>query len=164
MIKRVFFILQCLLLSYPLFFFEELSAQEEGSRLRNPFLTSEEEMRVLGIKPEKEREKTIIPLEKLNLSGIMSGDKKIAIINSEFYTEGDTVGNFTIKEIRPLSVILATDRNEYELELKDVLAIKKQPRDDSPEEINKSDQKEDKTGKEDWTDDIIRKLFGTEDE
>jgi hypothetical protein len=162
MIKRALLIILILLLLYPLCFFKDLSAQEDGLRLRNPFLTSEEEMRVLGIRPEKE--KTIIPLEKLNLSGIMSGDKKIAIINSEFYTEGDSVGNFTVKEIRPLSVILATDRNEYELKLKDVLTIKKQPRDDHQEKFDQVDQKEDKTGKEDWTDDIIRKLFGAQDD
>ncbi|MDP8217006.1 MAG: hypothetical protein P9L98_06835 [Candidatus Kaelpia imicola] len=114
-------------------------------------------MKILGIKPTKAKGRKIIPLEKLNLSGIIYGEKKIAIINSEFYNEGDLIGNFTIKKIEPLSVILNTERREYELKLKHVLAAVKEPKEDLEKETVK--EKED-VSREEWSDDIIEQLLG----
>ena len=155
MIKNIFFVLISLLLLYS---FKETCAEEKEPRLRNPFLTPEEEMKVLGIKPTQEKGRTIIPLEKLNLSGIMYGKIKIVIINSEFYSEGDLVGNFTVKKIKPLSVILNTERREYELKLKHVLATKEKPKDGSRE--GEATEREDEISREEWSDDIIEKLLG----
>ena len=154
MIRNVFFVLIFLLLLYS---FKEAYAEEKEIRLRNPFLTSEEEMKVLGIKPTKEKELNIIPLEKLNLSGIIYGEKKIAIINSEFYNEGNLIGSFTIKKINPSSVILNTERREYELNLKHVLATAEE----SNQEMGEEEAKEQETiSRKEWTDGIIEQLLG----
>lgn len=153
MIKNTFFVLIFLLLLYS---FKEVHSQEKEPRLRNPFLTSEEEMKILGIKPTQEKGQKIIPLEKLNLSGIIYGEKKLAIINSEFYSEGDLVGNFTVKKIGPLSVTLNTERREYELKLRHVLAVAKEPKEDMEEEA----KEEEEVSRQEWTDGIIEQLLG----
>ncbi|MDP8253540.1 MAG: hypothetical protein P9X27_03970 [Candidatus Kaelpia aquatica] len=113
-------------------------------------------MKILGIKPTQEKGQKIIPLEKLNLSGIIYGEKKLAIINSEFYSEGDLVGNFTVKKIGPLSVTLNTERREYELKLRHVLAVAKEPKEDMEEEA----KEEEEVSRQEWTDGIIEQLLG----
>lgn len=89
----------------------------------NPFLTPEEEMKELGIKPPVEKKVELASLKKLKLTGIIYGQEKIAIINSGFYKEGDEIAGFKIKEIKPLSVIIAWDHQEEELKLEHVLAV-----------------------------------------
>ena len=151
----VFFVLIILSMVYP---FKEAFSQEKAPYLRNPFLTPEEEMKERGIKPSKTKTRENIPLQKLNLSGIIYGEKKIAIINSEFYTEGDTISNFTIKEIKLLSVILKTDVREMELKLKHVLAASKTAAKEE-EETKETELKASQETKE-WTDEAVKKLLG----
>lgn len=106
-----------------IFCVNEATSEEKPQAIRNPFLTPEEEMRELGIKPMRKEE--VIPFTGLELTGIfyrVEGER-FAIINSEFYKEGDTIGDFTIKEIKPLSIIVVTDSKERELKLKHILAI-----------------------------------------
>ncbi len=97
--------------------------QTKSPRFINPFLTPEEEMKELGIKPPKEKKVEIQSLKKLKLTGIIYGEEKVAIINSGFYKEGDEIEGFKIKEIKPLSVILIWDSQEAELKLVHVLAV-----------------------------------------
>lgn len=95
----------------------------KSPRFINPFLTPEEEMKELGIKPPEEKKIETRSLKKLKLTGIIYGEEKVAIINSGFYKEGDEIEGFKIKEIKPLSVILTWDSQEAELKLVHVLAV-----------------------------------------
>lgn len=116
--KKIFLFIFLLLSSWP----SLLLSQEKLPELKNPFLTPEEEMKELGIKsPAKFKE--VIPLKELKLTGIIYGEQKFAIINSNFYTEGDSIGNFVIKEIKPLSIVLVGEEKEVELKLKHILAV-----------------------------------------
>jgi type II secretory pathway component PulC len=106
-----------------LFLFSSFSSfgQKVKSIPQNPFLTTEEEMREKGIKPIRKKKK--VELSGLKLTGIFySPEKKIAIINSEFYTEGDEIGNFKIEKIEHERIILSDGRREEELRLRNVLA------------------------------------------
>ncbi|MDP8234308.1 MAG: hypothetical protein P9M06_05865 [Candidatus Saelkia tenebricola] len=159
--KKSFFIFFVLIILLILYSFKEAFSQEKASYLRNPFLTQKEEMKELGIKPTEKKTKENIPLQKLNLSAIVYGEKKVAIINSEFYIEGDIVGNFTIKEIKPLSIILKTDLKEMELKLKHVLAVQK------PEVVKEESgvtetitASEELQATEEWTEGMIEQLLG----
>ncbi|MDD5613574.1 MAG: hypothetical protein PHQ54_00695 [Candidatus Omnitrophica bacterium] len=156
--KNIFFILLLLLIVYS---FRESYAQEKERGLRNPFLTLEEEMKILGISPDKSKERTVVPLERLSLSGIIYGDKKIAIINSEFYNEGDTIGDFTVEKIKPLSVVLKTERREYELKLKHVLAVSEtKDVQESYDLIQAPLVKEKEPAQEGWAESVIEQLLG----
>ena len=95
----------------------------KSPRFINPFLTPEEEMKELGIKPPKEKKIEIQSLKKLKLTGIIYGEEKVAIINSGFYKEGDEIEGLKIKEIKPLSVVLTWDSQEAELKLVHVLDV-----------------------------------------
>ncbi len=114
-------IILVLVIMFPLLLFS--NDQTKSPRFINPFLTPEEEMKELGIKPPKEKKIEIQSLKKLKLTGIIYGEEKVAIINSGFYKEGDEVEGFKIKEIKPLSVILTWDGQEAELKLVHVLAV-----------------------------------------
>lgn len=64
-------------------------------------------------------------LNSLSLSGILNNE--IAIINHQFYREGDIVKVFKIKKINENSVILYANGKEYELILnveKDIKEVK----------------------------------------
>jgi len=97
--------------------------QAKSPKFINPFLTPEEEMKELGIKPPAEKKLEMDSLKRLKLTGIIYGEDKIAIINSGFYKEGDKIDSFKIKEIKPLSVVLTWDNQEVELKLVHVLAV-----------------------------------------
>jgi hypothetical protein len=99
------------------------NGKTSSPKFMNPFLTPEEEMKELGIKPPVEKKVELVSLKKLRLTGIIYGEEKIAIINSGFYKEGDEIAGFKIKEIKPLSVILSWDSQEAELKLVHVLAV-----------------------------------------
>jgi len=137
--------------------FKKAFSQEKAPYFKNPFLTPTEEMKARGIKPSGRKARESIPLQKLNLSGIIYGKKKIAIINSEFYTEGDTISDFTIKEIKPLSVVLKTDYKEMELKLKHVLAVSKPA---AKKEETKETASEAPQGTKEWTDEDVKKMLG----
>jgi len=155
--KNIFFVLLSLLIVYSFSSY----AQERERGLRNPFLTLEEEMKILGISPDKSKERTVVPLERLSLSGIIYGERKIAIINSEFYGEGDTIGDFTIDKIKPLSVVLKTERREYELKLKHVLAVSEtKDVQTSSDLIQAPSAKEKEPARERWAESVIEQLLG----
>lgn len=93
-------------------------------------------MEELGITPPPEKVKEIPTPEELKLTGILYGERKIAIINSRFYTEGDKIGALEIKEIKPLSVILVANGKEFELKLKHVLAVSEKEEEHQEERNN----------------------------
>ncbi len=139
-------------------------AQEKSFRVRNPFLTPEEEMNELGIKIPKKKGMEMLSLKNLQLTAIIYGEKKIAIINSEFYVKGDSIANFTVKEIKPLSVVLDFDKREFELKLPHILAVKESKsgvdQTKTPEVEAESRTKKVDSDAEAWREGVIEKLLG----
>lgn len=124
-------------------------AQKRGKFFNNPFLTSEEEMRERGIKP-LQKIKLKIELSQLKLTGIFfSEEKKFAIINSNFYTEGDEIGNYRIERIERERIILSDGERKEELKLKHVLEVseKEQELQEEKEEQAKEELAEEKEEK-----------------
>ncbi len=84
------------------------------SKIRNPFKRPSIIMLTLqsnGKPAEKDNVKAL--LNSLNLSGILND--KIAVINHQFYRQGDKVKIFLIKKITHNNVILTANGKDYEL-------------------------------------------------
>ena len=82
-------------------------------RIRNPF----KKPAVIAVSQDKKvptgKDNVKILLNTLKLSGILNG--KIAIINHQFYREGDKVSIFTVENISENKVVLFSSGKKYEL-------------------------------------------------
>ncbi len=84
------------------------------SKIRNPFKRPSIIMLTLqsnGKPSDKDNVKAL--LNSLSLSGILNNE--IAVINHQFYRQGDKIKIFTIKKITDNNVILTANDKEYEL-------------------------------------------------
>lgn len=66
----------------------------------------------------EQRAATLKAAQALNLQFIVTGKKKSCLINNVKYTEGQTVGEFTIESISPNSVVVRKDDQRFELKMK----------------------------------------------
>lgn len=89
-------------------------AEQEVAKMRNPFLTEEEEN-------AQKQTGTTIPIAYLTLSAVLySPNASRAIVNGQILTVGDSIDNKEVVRIDPESVILKDAQGQYILRLKNV--------------------------------------------
>ena len=83
-------------------------------KMRNPFKKPATIIfNTISKKGSKKKDNIQTLLNTYVLSGILNN--KIAIINHQFYREGEKIDIFTVKKVLPNSVILSAKGKDYEL-------------------------------------------------
>jgi len=70
------------------------------------------------IREDEERKRIITEANALELQSVVRGGHSACLVNNSLYHEGETIGSFTIEEIRPKSVIVKQGKLKFELTMK----------------------------------------------
>ena len=70
------------------------------------------------IREDEERQRISTEANALELQSVLRGGRSACLLNNALYHEGEQIGNFTIDEIRPKSIVVHQGKYRFELTMK----------------------------------------------
>jgi hypothetical protein len=70
------------------------------------------------IREDEERQRIASEANALELQSVLRGGRSACLLNNALYHEGEQIGNFTVDEIRPKSIIVHQGKYRFELMMK----------------------------------------------